>query len=122
MMEVFVPLLPARAKDKNQYVDELNKIYSEFDVVLTPNSGMVAPKIDEVEDDRLSDEYLILENHLALANFAGTPSVTLPSGFVNGMPVAINLTGRLFDEQTVLNVAYALENALGFKNQYSREG
>lgn len=109
-------------KVRRLIVDELNKIYSEYDVVLTPNSGMIAPKIDEVEDDRLSDEYLILENHLALANFAGTPSITLPSGFVDGMPIAVNLTGRLFDEQTVLNVAYALENALEFKNQYSREG
>ena len=75
--------------------------------------------LDEANDDRLSDEYLILENHLALGNFAGTPSISIPSGFSEGMPIAINLMGRLFEEQTVLNVAYALEQALGFENPVS---
>ena len=109
-------------KVRRLIVDELNKIYADYDVILTPNCGQVAPKIDEVEDDRLSDEYLILENHLALANFAGTPSLSLPTGFVDDMPIAVNFTGRIFEEQTVLNVSYALENALTYKNQYSREG
>ena len=103
-------------------VEELNKIYSEYDIILTPNSGSVAPKLDEANDDRLSDEYIILENHLALGNFAGTPSISIPSGFSDKMPIAINLMGRVFEEQTVLNAAYALEQALGFANQYSREG
>ena len=103
-------------------VDELNKIYNDYDVILTPNCGGIAPLIDEANDNQFSDEYLIVENHLCLANFAGTPSLSLPSGFVDKMPIAINLTGRLFEEQTVFNVAYALENALTYKNQYSKEG
>lgn len=103
-------------------VEELNKIFDQYDIILTPNSGSIAPKLDEAKDDYLSDEYLILENHLVLGNFAGVPSLSLPSGFVDKMPIAVNLMGRLFEEQTVLNVAYALENELGFKNQYSREG
>lgn len=103
-------------------VDELNKIYQDYDIILTPNGGGVAPMLDEATDDRLSDEYLILENHLCLGNFAGTPSLSLPTGFVDDMPIAVNFMGRLFEEQTVLNVSYALENALNFKNQYKREG
>ena len=102
-------------------VEELNKIYDHYDIILTPNGGGIAPKVNEASDDRLSDEYLILENHLCLANFAGTPSLSLPSGFVEKMPIAVNLTGRIFEEQTVFNVSYALENALGLKNQFSRE-
>lgn len=103
-------------------VEELNKIYDDYDIILTPNCGSIAPLVDEANDDRLSDEYLILENHLALGNFAGTPSLTLPSGFVDGMPIAVNVMGRLFEEQTVLNTAYALEEELGLKNQFKREG
>lgn len=103
-------------------VEELNKIYQEYDIILTPNGGSVAPRVDEATDDRLSDEYLILENHLCLGNFAGLPSLSLPSGFVDNMPIAVNVMGRIFEEQTVLNCAYALENALGLKNQYSKEG
>lgn len=103
-------------------VEEMNKIYANYDIILTPNGGSIAPKLDEANDDRLSDEYLILENHLALGNFAGTPSISIPSGFSQGMPIAINIMGRLFEEQTVFNTAYALEQALGLANQYSREG
>lgn len=75
----------------------------------------------KLTEDYLSDEYIILENWLCLANFAGTPSISIPSGFVDNMPVAVNISGRIFEEQTVLNCAYALEEALGFKNQYKRE-
>ena len=103
-------------------VEELNKIFKDYDIILTPNSGAIAPKLDEANDDRLSDEYIILENHLALGNFAGTPSISIPSGFSENMPIAVNLMGRIFEEQTVLNAAYALEQALGFANQYSRKG
>ena len=103
-------------------VDELNKIYENYDIIIAPNGGGVAPLIDEATEDYLSDEYIILENWLCLANFAGTPSISIPSGFVDNMPVAVNISGRIFEEQTVLNCAYALEEALGFKNQYKRGG
>lgn len=101
-------------------VEELQKIYEDYDIILTPNSGAIAPKLEDVQDDRLSEAYLILENHLVLGNFAGTPSITIPSGFVDNMPIAVNLMGRLFEEQTVFNVAYALESAMGYANQYAR--
>ena len=102
-------------------VEEVNKIYENYDLIIAPNGGGVAPLIDEAAEDYLSDEYIILENWLCLANFAGTPSISIPSGFVDNMPVAVNISGRIFEEQTVLNCAYALEEALGFKNQYKRE-
>ena len=61
---------------------------------------------------------MILENHLALGNFAGTPSLTLPCGFIEDMPIGINIMGKLFEEQTVLNASYALEKQLNLKNQF----
>ncbi len=98
-------------------VDEINKIFLDYDIILTPNSGSIAPLIDHQ-----SRSYDIIENHLCLSNFTGMPSLTLPCGFVENMPIAVNLTGRLFEEQTVLNIAYALEQELGYANQYCREG
>ena len=99
-------------------VNELNRIYEKYDIVLLPCSGQISPKIDDETEDRLTDEYLILENHLILGNFAGCPSITIPSGLVDDMPVGVNLMGRIFEEQNVLNVAYALEKSLGLKNQF----
>lgn len=108
-------------KVRRLIVEELNKIYQSYDIILTPNSGIIAPKVKQV-DNQYTYESTILENHLILGNLAGLPSLSLPSGFVDGMPIAVHLMGRIFEEQTVLNVAYALENILGLKNQYSREG
>ncbi len=109
-------------KVRRLIVEELNRIYKDYDIILMPNSNTIAPMFSEVTEYSLNEEKDILENHLCLANFAGTPSLSLPTGFVDHMPIAVNIMGRLFEEQTVFNCAYALEAALHFKNQYSREG
>lgn len=108
-------------KVRRLIVEAVNNILEDYDVILTPNSGQVAPHLNEELNSPLSDEYIILENHLALGNFAGLPSLSLPSGFMNDMPLAVNIMGKLFDEQTVLDIAYGLEQALGYGNQYRRE-
>jgi aspartyl-tRNA(Asn)/glutamyl-tRNA(Gln) amidotransferase subunit A len=109
-------------KVRRLIVEQLNNIYQNYDIILTPNCGGIAPRVDEVINNQSQNDNSIIENHLILANFAGTPSLSLPCGFIDNMPIAINLTGRLFEEQTVLNVAYALENQLGYKNQFSKKG
>ena len=101
-------------------VEDINRIYEDYDIILTPTSGDVAPLIEEATSNRLSNEYVILENNLVLGNFAGTPSLSLPLGFTNKMPFNINVMGRLFEEQRVFNVAYALEEELGLKNQCAK--
>ena len=75
----------------------------------------MAQKFDATSD-KISSNYLIAENHLAIANFAGLPSITIPMGKKDGLPLGVNVTGRLFDEQNTLNLAYALESELGYKN------
>lgn len=109
-------------KVRRLIVEELNRIYEDYDVILTPNGRGIAPKVNEIVNNYLYDDHVILESHLCLANLAGLPALSLPSGFVDGMPISVHLMGRIFEEQTVFNVAYALENILDFKNQYSREG
>lgn len=109
-------------KVRRLIVDEVNRLLEDYDIILAPNAGTIAPKIGESSKQKLSEDEIILENFLAFANFSGTPSLSMPTGFVDDMPIGINVTGRLFEEQTVLNVAYALESQLNYKNQYSREG
>ena len=109
-------------KVRRLVVEELDKIYTEYDIVLTPTFGNIAPTIEDANDERLSEQYLILENHLILGNFSGRPSLSIPTGFSQKMPISINIMGKLFEEQTVLNVAYALESVLSYKNQYNDGG
>ena len=72
--------------------------------------------------DKLSNEYLIADNHLIIANFAGLPSLTLPIGFIKDMPFGGNITGNIFEEQTVLNASLALEEITGLKNIMPNKG
>ncbi len=92
-------------------VNEINKLFEEYDGFIMPASGGVAPKIGE-KTDQLSDKYLILENHLVIGNFGGFPSITVPSGKIERMPIGINITGRVKEDDVVLNIAHQLEKKL----------
>lgn len=103
-------------KVRRLIVEEVQNIFRDYDLILVPNGHGIAPFVEEVvnQSNTLVDDFLIV------ANLAGIPSLTLPCGFVDGMPVAINIMGRCFEEQTVFNCAYALEKILTYCHQYFR--
>ena len=84
-----------------------------------PAAAGIAPKFEDTSD-QLSNKYLILDNHLAIGNFGGFPSITLPCGFIDGMPIGINITGRVREDDLVLNMANKLEESMEYKNQVAR--
>lgn len=92
-------------------VDKINALFKEYDGYILPTSG-IAPLLEDASD-KLTEEYLILENHLQIGNFGGFPSITIPCGYVNNMPISINLTGRAKEDSLVLNMAYHISNKLG---------
>ena len=100
-------------------VDRMNELFKEYDGLIMPAAAGIAPKFED-SSDKLSDKYLILDNHLAIGNFGGFPSITLPSGFIDGMPIAINITGRVKEDDVVLNMANKLEESMEYKNQVAR--
>ena len=99
-------------------VDGINELFKEYDGLIMPTTGDIAPLFDKASD-KLSDEYLILGNHLVIGNFGGFPSISIPSGFVNNMPVSVNITGRAREDSLVLNLANKIEEVLGYKGQVS---
>lgn len=92
-------------------VDKINDLFKEYDGYILPTCG-IAPLLEDASD-KLTEEYLILENHLQIGNFGGFPSITIPCGYVNNMPISINLTGRAKEDSLVLNMAYHISNKLG---------
>ena len=101
-------------------VDKINDLFKEYDAMILPASGGIAPKFED-EIDRMSDRYLILENHMAIGNFGGYPSITIPNGMVNDMPIGINITGPQFKDGETLNIAYKIEEKLGYKGLIKEE-
>lgn len=105
---------------RRMIVDKMNELFKDYDGLIMPSTPDIAPKFGEVSD-RLSDEYLILGNHLVIGNFGGFPSISIPSGFVSNMPVSVNITGRTKEDSLLLNIASKIEEVLGCKGMVAKD-
>lgn len=102
-------------------VDEWKKLFKEYDAVILPVGTGVAKKLETNSLDILTEETKVLEEHLQVGNFGGFPSITIPDGFIDGMPVALNITGNCKEDANVLNIAYGIESLMNYKNQVAKE-
>ena len=103
-------------KVRRLIVDEWNKLFEKYDGVILPVGSGPAKKFDE-DSNTLAEGTTILEEHLQIGNFGGFPSITIPDGFVNNLPVALNITGKRYDDENILNIAYKIESLMDYKNQ-----
>lgn len=105
---------------RRMIVDKINELFKEYDGIIMPAAAGIAPKFGQ-KSDKLSDKYLILDNHMVIGNFGGYPSITIPSGFIDNMPVGINITGRVMEDDVVLNIANKIEGTMEYANQVAKE-
>jgi len=101
-------------KNRAKIVERTNAILKDHDFIFVPAASGVAPKFSD-SGDRLSDEYLIADNHLALGNFAGLPSITMPLSLIDNLPVGVNIMGRAFEETKIYQIASAFEKISGLE-------
>ena len=100
-------------KVRHLIVDKINEILAVCDSIILPASPTTAPKFEGSNMDKLSDEYLIADNWMAIGNFGGFPSITIPLGFENNLPFGVNLTNKSFDEKNLFTLAKAVEDITG---------
>ncbi|MDD2391428.1 MAG: amidase family protein [Bacilli bacterium] len=101
-------------------VDKMNSLFKEYDALILPASGSTAPSFKSDNIDKISNRHLLLENHMAIANFGGFPSITIPCGFVNKMPIGLSITSGIKSDLKLLNIAYAIEGTMNYKGQLAR--
>ena len=101
-------------------VNEWKKLFEKYDAVILPVGTGPAKKFEK-DLDILTEGTEALEEHLQVGNFGGFPSITIPDGFVNDLPVALNITGKCYDDANVLNIAYGIESLMEYKNQLAKE-
>ncbi|WPD19346.1 Asp-tRNA(Asn)/Glu-tRNA(Gln) amidotransferase subunit GatA [Thermaerobacter composti] len=90
--------------------DDFDRLFATFDVLITPTSPVVAFPLGARTEDPLA---MYAADICTLpVNLAGLPAVSVPCGFVDGLPVGLQVIGRPFAEDTVLRVAYAIEQRL----------
>ena len=104
------------ARVRRLIVDKFKSLFKEYDAYILPVSTGVAPYIDGSKDELTDDDTAILEEHLQIGNFGGFPSITIPCGFIGDLPVGVNITGNCYEDEKVLNIAYALESTMNYKN------
>ncbi|HEX4932780.1 MAG TPA: amidase family protein, partial [Gemmatimonadaceae bacterium] len=83
---------------------------SGVDVLLTPTTPTPAFPLGAVSDPY---EMYMSDIFTVTANLAGIPAMSVPAGFVDGLPVGAQLMAPHFGEATMLAAAYAVERALG---------
>lgn len=101
-------------------VDTWKELFKKYDAVISPVGIGPAKKFVD-----LNKEYdintIALDECLQIGNFGGFPSISIPNGFVSNLPVGMNITGNCYDDENILNIAYALESAMDYKNQVVKE-
>ena len=88
---------------------QIDALFAEFDLLLLPVSYRIAPSFA----DPAAVQAFTTTNATAAFNLSGHPAASIRSGFApNGMPTALQLVGRHFDEATVLRAAHAYETRM----------
>ena len=89
--------------------DEFSSVFNNYDVLITPTSPSTAFLIGEKTKDPLQ---MYLNDICTIpANIAGIPAISIPAGFANGLPIGMQIMGSYFSENTILNAAFAFEQA-----------
>ena len=86
---------------------DFDRVFKDMDVLMTPTMPTTAFRIGEKIDDMLS--LYQADVNTVPVNLAGVPSISLPCGHMDGMPVGLQIIGKAFDENTILKAAYSFE-------------
>ena len=96
--------------------NDFDEAYKKVDAILTPSTPTSAFKIGEKKDDPVS---MYLNDIFTVpVNLAGLPAISIPAGHdAAGYPLGLQIIGKAFKEQEILNLAYAMEDKINFKNK-----
>jgi amidase len=104
---------------------EFLTFWEDFDVLLSPTAGMVAPSVAWAPWDQTPEEqmaaYSSFPSFAQPFNLSGQPALSLPLGWSEtGMPIGVQLAGRRLDEVTLLRLATQLELAVPWSTRHPR--
>ena len=104
-------------KVRTLVMNEFNKAFEKYDVILTPTSPTVAFDIGSKTNNPL--EMYLADICTVSVNIAGLPGISIPCKVdKEGMPIGMQLIGNKFSEETILNAAYTYEQSIKFREKY----
>lgn len=107
----YLKALKVRRLIKNDF----DRVFADFDLIVSPTTPTTAFKLGQHEADPLT---LYMNDILTVPiNMAGLPGMSIPCGFIEGLPVGLQLIGKPFEEGTMIQAAYAFEQHTDYHTQ-----
>ncbi len=99
--------------------NDFDESFKKVDAILTPSTPSAAFKIGEKKNDPIS---MYLNDIFTVpVNLAGIPAISIPAGTDNNnYPLGLQFIGKTLDEQKLLNIAFAVEKKINFKQNLNR--
>ncbi len=94
---------------------DFERAFKNVDVLITPTMPYPAFKLGEKIGDPLS--LYLADVDTVPINLAGVPSISVPCGFSDGLPIGMQIIGKHFDEATILRTAYTFEENTYFHDR-----
>ncbi len=95
--------------------EEFERVFEACDALVTPTAPTTAFRLGERTDDPV--QMYLADTYTVPASVAGIPAISIPCGFSRGLPVGMQIIGPGLSEKTLLNIAYAYEQATEWHTQ-----
>jgi aspartyl-tRNA(Asn)/glutamyl-tRNA(Gln) amidotransferase subunit A len=112
--KISAPEIEERRGELKQARSEIDRVFRDIDVLVTPTTPIVSPALAEFKQnpDLLRPRELTLLRNTRPFNVWGLPAISVPCGFTSsGLPIGLQIAGPHWSESRVLQVAYAYEQA-----------
>ncbi|MFT4297796.1 MAG: amidase family protein [Candidatus Woesearchaeota archaeon] len=108
------------AKIRTLIIQEYKKLFQEYDALICPTMPVIAPKIQEIKNMTPLENYM-MDMLTAGPNLAGLPHISIPSGFIEGMPIGTMLIADHFMEKNLIKLGAEIQekNRLKIKTSHS---
>jgi len=101
------------------YRSDMDRVFAEVDVILTPATPVIAPKIGAVEitvDGYSEPAGNAITRYTSFFNMTGHPAITLPCGMHSeGLPIGAQLIGKHFSDEQLIDIAIQIESGYDFE-------
>ncbi|HEP1291193.1 Asp-tRNA(Asn)/Glu-tRNA(Gln) amidotransferase subunit GatA [Streptococcus pyogenes] len=96
-------------------IEDFDKVFADYDLILGPTTPTVAFGLDTLNHDPVA---MYLADLLTIpVNLAGLPGISIPAGFVDGLPVGLQLIGPKYTEETIYQAAAVFEAVTDYHKQ-----
>lgn len=95
--------------------NDFQQAFDEVDVIMGPTSPTTAFKLGDRADDLIA--MYLADIYTISTNLAGLPGISIPAGFIDGLPAGLQIIGNYFDESRLLNLAHRYQQVTDWHKQ-----